>query len=85
MVGADIHAPLIAIVSCECPHSSSTPRGTNLPFLIKPLAEDPLTAHHKLVIVMIQCEHDLVEHALIDSKPCKFGNVVGIDLTFPIV
>jgi hypothetical protein len=29
MVEADIHAPLIAIVSCDCPHSSSTLRGTS--------------------------------------------------------
>ncbi len=58
---------------------------TNLPFLVKPLAKDPLIAHHELAIVMTHCEHDLVEHALIDHKPCKFGNVVGIDLTFPIV
>ncbi len=60
-------------------------RHTNLPSLVKPLAEDPLIAHHELAIVMTHCEHDLVEHALIDPKPCKFGNVVGIDLTFPIV
>jgi hypothetical protein len=90
-IEADIHAPLIAIVSCKCPHSSSTPRGnvpiwrTNLPFFVKPLAKDPLIAHHKLAIVMTHCEYDLVEHALIDPKPCKFGNVIGIDLTFPIV
>ena len=60
---------------------------TNLPFLVKPLAEDPLIAHHELAIVMTHCEHDLVrvEHTLIDPKPCEFGNVVGIDLTFPIV
>ncbi len=31
MVEADIHAPLIVIDSCECPHSSSTPRGTSSP------------------------------------------------------
>ena len=58
---------------------------TNLPFLVKPLAEDPLIAHHELAIVKTHCEHDLVEHTLIDPKPCEFGNVVGIDLTFPIV
>ncbi len=52
---------------------------------MKPLAEDPLIAHHKLGIVMTHCEHDLVEHALIDTKHYKFGNVVGIDLTFPII
>ncbi len=57
---------------------------TNLPFLVKPLAKDPLIPHHELAIVTTHCEHDLVEHALIDSKPCEFGNVVGIDLTFPI-
>ncbi len=58
---------------------------TNVPFLVKPLPKDPLIAHHKLAIVMTHCEHDLVEHALIDPKPCKFGDVVGIDLTFPII
>ncbi len=59
---------------------------TNLPFLVKPLAKDPLIAHHKFAIVTTHCEHDLVEHALIDPKLCKFGNVVGIvDLTFPVV
>ncbi len=58
---------------------------TNLHFLVKPLAKDPLIAQHKLAIVMTHCEHDLVEHALIDPKPCKFGDDVGIDLTFPIV
>jgi hypothetical protein len=52
---------------------------------VKPLAEDALIAHHELVIVMTHCEHDLVECALIDPKPCKFGDVVGIDLKFPIV
>ncbi len=31
MVEVDIYAPLIAIVSCKCPHSSSTPRGTSSP------------------------------------------------------
>ncbi len=31
MVEAYIHAPLIVIVSCECPHSSSLPRGTSSP------------------------------------------------------
>jgi hypothetical protein len=56
-----------------------------LPFFIKPLAEDQLIAHLELVIVITLCEHDLVEHALIDPKACKFGNVVGIDLTLPIV
>ncbi len=58
---------------------------TDLPSLIKPLVEDLLIAHHKLVIVITHCEHDLDEHALIDPKPCKFGDVIGIDLTFPIV
>ncbi len=57
---------------------------THLPFLVKSLAEDPLLAHHKLAIVMTHCEH-LVEHALIDPKPCKFGDIVGIDLTLPFV
>ncbi len=52
---------------------------TDQPFLIKPLAEDPLIAHHKLIIVMTHCEHDLVEHTLIDPKLCKIGDVVGID------
>ncbi len=52
---------------------------TNLPFLVKPLAKDPLIAQHKLAIVMTHCEHDLVEHAHIDPKPCEFSNVVGID------
>ncbi len=96
MIEADIHAPLIAIVSCKCPHSSSIQRGkryphnvpiwrTNLPFLVKPLAENPLIAHHELAIVMTHCEHDLVGHALIDPKPCEFGNIFGIDLTFPTV
>ncbi len=50
-----------------------------------PLAEDPLISHHELVIVMTHCEHDLVEHGLIDPEPCKFYDVVGIDLTFPII
>jgi hypothetical protein len=90
----DIHAPLIAIVSCKCPHSLQhqyvPPHHvpiwcTNLSFLVKPLAKDPLIANHKLAIMMTNCEHDLVEHALIDPNPCKCGNVVGIDLTFPIV
>ncbi len=54
---------------------------TNLPFLVKPLAKDPLIAHHELAVVMIHCKHDLVEHALINPKPCKFGEIVGIDLT----
>ncbi len=58
---------------------------TNLPFLFKPLAKDPLIENHELVIVMTHCEHDLVEHALIDPKPRKFGNIVGIGLTSPIV
>ncbi len=58
---------------------------TNLPFLVKPLAKDPLIAHLKLAIVKTHCEHDLVEHTLIDPKLCEFGKVVGIDLTFPIV
>jgi hypothetical protein len=31
MVEADIHTPLIRFVSCECPHSSSTPRGSSSP------------------------------------------------------
>ncbi len=31
MVEADIHTPLIAIVSCKCPCSSSTPRGISSP------------------------------------------------------
>jgi hypothetical protein len=58
---------------------------TGLPFLVKPLAEDPIITHHKLAIVMTHCEHDLVEHALVDPKLCKFGNIVGIDFTFPIL
>ncbi len=58
---------------------------TNLPFLVKPLAKVPLIAHHELVIAITHCEHDLVQHTLIDPKPCKFCNVVEIDLTFPIV
>jgi hypothetical protein len=95
MVEVDIHAPLIVTVSCECPHSSSTPRGTSSPRTNKayqhafpckkPLAKDPLIAHHELTILMTHYEHDLVEHALNDPKPCKFGNVVGIDLTLPII
>ncbi len=56
-----------------------------MPFLVKPLAKDPLIAHHELANGMTHCENDLVEHTLIDPKPCKSGNVVGIDLTFPIV
>jgi hypothetical protein len=50
---------------------------TDLPFLVKPLAKDPLITHHKLAIVMTHCEHDLDEQPLIDPKPCKFGNVLG--------
>jgi hypothetical protein len=96
MVEADIHTPFIAIVSCEYPHSSSTPRWTSspspntayqpaFPCKAKPLAKDPLIAHHELAIVMTHCEHDLVEHTLIDPKPCKFDDIVGIDLTLPTV
>ncbi len=58
---------------------------TNLPFLIKPLAKDSLTTCHERVIAMTHYEHDLVERALIDPKHCNFGDVVGIDLTLPIV
>ncbi len=58
---------------------------TNLPFLTKPLAEDSLTTRHECVIAMTHYEHDLVERAFIDPKHCNFGNVVGIDLTLPIV
>ena len=59
---------------------------TNLPFLVKPLAKDPLIAPHELAILMTHCEHDLVEHALlIETKPCKFGDIVGIDRTLPIL
>ncbi len=54
-------------------------------FLIKPLAKDSLTTRHECVIAMTHYEHDLVERALIDPKHCKFGDVVGIDLTLPIV
>ncbi len=54
---------------------------TNLLFLVKPLSKDQLISHYKLGIVMTHCKYDLVEHILIDPKPCKFGNVVGIDLT----
>ena len=79
-----------ANVCTALPHQEVLPHHvpiwrTTLPFLIKPLAEDSLIAHHELAIVMTHWEHDLVEHALIDPKPCKFGDVVGIDLTFPIV
>ncbi len=79
---ASAHIPL--------PHQEVCPNHvqiwhTNLLFLIKPLAEDPLTTHHEDVIAMTHCEHDLVERALIDPKHCNFGNVVGIDLTLPIV
>jgi hypothetical protein len=58
-----------------------------VPFRVKPLAEDPLVAHHKLAIVMTHCEHDLVEDALIviDPKPCQFGDVIVIDSNNPIV
>ncbi len=58
---------------------------TDLPFLVKPLAEDPLIVHHKVAIANAHCQHDLVEHTLIDPKPCKFGNIVGIVLTLPII
>ena len=59
--------------------------GIDLPSLIKPLAEDPVTSRQEHVIAITHCEHDLVERALFDPKHCKFGNVVGIDLTLPIV
>ena len=45
----------------------------------------PLIARRKCVIVMTHCELDLVEHTLIDPKTCKFGNVVRIGMTLPIV
>jgi hypothetical protein len=49
------------------------------------LRPHPLIACRKRAIVMTHCELDLVEHTLIDPKSCKFGNVVRIDMTLPIV
>ncbi len=45
MVEASIHAPLIAIVSCKCPCTSSTPRGMSSPLKSQNMAYQPAFPH----------------------------------------